>query len=269
MDKGDTMNKDSRVFIIEADLFVRRWIALLLARDWRCRVVGEAAQIDLACAALRRSAEAVNLVLIDTHALATQPVLAKQLEGLAHLPGSPRILLLSNTPQEVLLRSLPFANFSGCLLKEELRDSLGWAVACASPERWAVTPGIQSALEARRIFAPLSVLDGRRIIPGLTNGKLEFARQAILYSMDRGDLSDENILDDDWTYTKVSELYETLGVNDLLKGETDPVDLLGADFVRLPRFQAILKSALQTHQKKTRESLAFHILTRPEIHEVH
>lgn len=40
------MPKDIRVMIIEPFDFSRHWMALLLARDWRTRVVGEMGKIE-------------------------------------------------------------------------------------------------------------------------------------------------------------------------------------------------------------------------------
>ena len=263
------MIRETRAYIIDADPFSRRWSSLLLARDWRSRVLGDAATLKEAWSFLTNPTNLINLVIVDARLFEANRAAGHSLEELGRLPGKPRVLLLSHRPVLSIFNQLPFPGFSGYLLKEEISDSLAWAADYADGNRWAVTPGILALLEEHHLYPHLIVLDGHVSFPGLTPNQLAFARQAVLYSMERGDLSDENNLDDDWTYTKISEIYEILGVNDLLSGEEKPETLFGETLPQLPRFQMILRKALEQNQKKTKESLAFHILTRPNTQEIH
>lgn len=268
------MKKEARVLIVEDDPFARNWMALLLARDWRARVTGEAGSWDEMLAYFKSPAEKPNCVLINTDLLGTAPEAA-----LGSLPGAPLVLLIGKTPSlspgGQPLR-LPFPNFGGWLLKREIRYALGWAVALADAGQWVVTPGTAAALRpARAAHTTLSgtaggkvlVLDGRKSIHNLTEHEAEVARMALIFSMERRELSDELKISADWSYGLVSSIYHKLGMDEIQSGEIDAVEFLGKQFAENPRFQETLKQAGKARRTDL-ESLAFHILTMPEIEEI-
>jgi DNA-binding NarL/FixJ family response regulator len=263
------MKKEARVLIADNDPFVRNWIALLLARDWRTRVVGEVDSPAAMQSWLDANADQnVNLVLLNDHLLSHENKKGDWPADWSARKDAPAVLLLGNTLSTAVLQRVPFPQFCGYLLKSEICYALAWAIACADTQRWAITPGLEAAIRHRVPQAQLTILDGRRQIVRLTESEKEYARLAIIFSMERPDVSDEKNVSIGWGYSKISELYEKLGLDELLSGEADPAERFGAQFTQIPHFQHILKQAGRVHKsKKNRslETLAFHILCMPEI----
>jgi hypothetical protein len=111
-------------------------------------------------------------------------------------------------------------------------------------------------------------LDGRKSIHDLTEHEADVARLALIFSMERRELSDEIKISEDWSYGLVSSIYRKLGLEEILSGEVDPAEYLGKAFVENPRFQETLRQAVKSRKKNDLETLAFHVLCMPEIREI-
>ena len=59
-------NNDIQLIILEDDPFARNWMALLAARDWRTRLVGEFDQPLKVIPVLHQKASFVDVILMDT-----------------------------------------------------------------------------------------------------------------------------------------------------------------------------------------------------------
>ena len=59
------MYKDILVTILEDDVFSRNWMALMLVRDWRTRLVGEFATPVELCTFLEDNAQAFDVLILD------------------------------------------------------------------------------------------------------------------------------------------------------------------------------------------------------------
>lgn len=59
------MPQDIRVMIYESDPFARNWMALLLARDWRTKIVGEGSKPAEVVAFLQQPDPEIDLVLLN------------------------------------------------------------------------------------------------------------------------------------------------------------------------------------------------------------
>lgn len=262
------MKGEARVLIVESDTYARSWMALLLARDWRTRIVGEAASIEAAAGffsgeqAKKRGLANLVLVNVDQN-LATLPQLAS-------LPGGPGVLLIGESAQPQALAAVPFPGFFGYLLKPEIRHSLAWAIALAGPAEWVITPGLAEALRGRGARRAGSgsralVLNGHNPIHNFTDHEAEAARMALVFSMERGELSDEIKISKEWVYGLVSSIYRKLGMEEILNGEVDPAEYLGSQFAQTPQVQALLRRAAGRKKGKELETLAYHILTMPSV----
>jgi DNA-binding NarL/FixJ family response regulator len=265
------MKKEARVLIVEDDPFAENWMALLLARDWRTRVISEAGGVDEMLKATQAGDEKPNFILLNVDLLTSAHV-GDQLAPLAPPPtaalSTPLPVLLVGKSAETAARISPFPGFCGYILKSEIQYSLSWAVALASPDEWVVTPGVVPHLRRPRLPTRALVLDGRKSVHHLTEHEVEVARMALIFSMERRELSDEIKISADWSYGLVSSIYHKLGLEEILSGDVDPAEYLGKAFAENPRFQETLHQAAKSRKKNDLETLAFHILCMPDIQEL-
>ncbi len=261
------MKKEARVLIVEDDPFAENWMALLLARDWRTRVVAEAAGLEEMLSALNSVEEKPNFVVLNLDIVAGIHDWTRLAPLAAPLVAPLPVLLVAKTAHNVDQID-PFPGFCGCVLKSEIRHALSWAVALADPEQWVITPGIEQHLRRSSRPTHILVLDGRKSIHNLTEHEAEVARMALIFSMERRELSDEIKVSEDWSYGLVSAIYHKLGLEEILSGEVDPTEYLGKAFAENARFQEILRQAARPRKKNDLETLAFHILCMPEIREL-
>jgi DNA-binding NarL/FixJ family response regulator len=264
------MPRDTRVFVIAEDLFARNWISLLLVRDWRTRLVGDAGSLERVVDGLKNAAGRIDLILIDTEISHNEPWMAPLLDALHSFAPSARVLLTGLKPDERLLRQSMEAQFTGYILKDEICHSLVWACVLGAEGKWVITPGLQPlvgrmGLHLRRDSV---MLDGRRTLSTLTDREIAVVRQAILFSVERYDLADELAISQDWTYGLVSGLYKKLGLEEILSGEVDPSIYLGQNRLVLDHVKGILERFKGSKKAVELESLAFHLITTPEIEEI-
>jgi DNA-binding NarL/FixJ family response regulator len=270
------MKNETRVLIVEDDPFAENWMALLLARDWRTRVVGEAGSLEGMVSLSQSMTEPPDLILFSA-SLLTHPFdpRAARLRGaLADLPGKPLIMLAGRSAGEVAalhaaeVREADFPRLCGLILKKEICYALGWAIALADHKQWVITPGMETYLRSLGQVPHTLVLDGRKPVHNLTDHEADVARLALIFSMERRELSDEIKITADWSYGLVSSIYRKLGMEEILSGEVDPEEYLGRQFAENPRFKDVLKQALKSRKKNDLETLAFHILSMPEIRDL-
>ena len=60
------MPKDIRVLVVSEDPFVRNWMAFLVVRDWRTRLIGEVEGKTALQVFLKNNTERADVVLIDS-----------------------------------------------------------------------------------------------------------------------------------------------------------------------------------------------------------
>ena len=109
------------------------------------------------------------------------------------------------------------------------------------------------------------VLDGRKTIPGFTDHEAQVARMAFIFSIGRRDLADELKISEQWSYGLVSELYRKMGLTDIIAGETDLFSYIGESEIIKRKFHEIMGQLGDSKKAKDMETLAFHLLTMPEI----
>lgn len=261
---------EARVLIIEMDTYARSWTALLLARDWRTRIVGEVSTIEAAAdfysggQAHKRGLP--NLILVNADQ--NLPSAPQFHQALARLPGSPGVLLIGESVQPQVIGAVPFPGFRGYVLKPEIRYSLAWAIALAGPETWVITPSLtpffrRPGTAQAGAAGQILVLNGHNPIHNFTEHEAETARMALIFSMERGEMSDEIKISKEWVYGLVSSIYRKLGMEEILNGEVDPAEYLGGQFAETPQVQALLRKTAGRKKGKDLETLAYHILTMP------
>jgi DNA-binding NarL/FixJ family response regulator len=268
------MIREVRVLLVEDDFYARGWMEMLLRRDWRTRVVGEADQargLAVLLQALRAGQTRVDLALIDTDILATGGRLSEMLEMVARQLPHAQVLLSGVRPNPGVVQVPGEGQFAGYVLKDEIRYALAWAVSLAMEGHFVLTPGV------RDLLGPLPtgslVLDGRNPVANFSKRDADAARLAFMFSMERRDLADELEISEEYSYGLVSSLYEKMGLNDILKSDASTEQYFGSH----PAVQAHIRETIESlrgkepggmaHKIKDKETLAFHLLTLPEIEE--
>ena len=128
------------------------------------------------------------------------------------------------------------------------------------------TPGAHQSAFSHGFFStkPERIIKSR-VYPGMTERQSEIARLAIIFSVGRRDLADELKISDQWSYGVVSELYEKLGLNELAHDKDDILAYLENDAMIKIHIDEILAELGNSKKARDLETLAFHILTLPEI----
>ena len=269
------MKKEARVLIIDRDLYDQSWKALLLARDWRTRVAGELSSLSEIPAYYQerkqKRGELPNIILLNDDLLVPGEAqslkieaIRWQLEQIYRLPGSPAVLIIGETPNAFLMRALPFPGFCGYLLKPEIGHSLGWAVALADPSRWVITPGVEAFFHHKSENNRITILTPPKNKYQFTDYEALVARMSVIFSMERGDMSDEIKITTPWVYGLISVIYRKIGLDEIFSGEADISEYLDSHFMHIPRFQKILQRIGKAKKRADQETLAFHILTKPD-----
>jgi hypothetical protein len=113
------------------------------------------------------------------------------------------------------------------------------------------------------------VLDGRKTLQStLSKHQAEVSRLAFLFSMERRELADELGIVEDWSYGLVSQIYEQLGIKNLLADENALNSYFGDQPLLLAHIDKIRASEKHSVKARDLETLAFHIITMPEMIEL-
>jgi DNA-binding NarL/FixJ family response regulator len=281
---GGWMVKEISVLLVEDDFYARHWMEMLLRRDWRTRVVDVVkSPLELAetLKEINKHSEHVDLVLIDTDIPQQDDWLADALRVLADRAPGIKVLLTGVAPERHIARMLGRSNVVGYVLKDEIRYTLAWAVSLSVECPIVITRSILQAVDGTN---PLPrgtlILDGCNSIANFTRREAEAARLAFMFSMERREMADELKITEDYSYGLVSSLYEKMGLNDILSGEVGYEQYFGNDPVIKRHLQQAIETLRQVEARpdgsargksrkiKDKETLAFHLLTLPEIEEI-
>ena len=85
--------------------------------------------------------------------------------------------------------------------------------------------------------------------------------------MERRELADELQITTEWSYGLVSGLYKELGIGGPPVLDFDPHELFGNNRILLSHFKRIIGGSKRARKGKDLETLAFHLLTIPEVRE--
>jgi DNA-binding NarL/FixJ family response regulator len=260
-----------RLVIVEDDPFSRNWMALLAARDWRTHVVGEADAPLNILPFLTAKASRVDLILMDTDIPGDEDWLPHILGAVQGMKHPPAILCTGIRPNPHVLSRLQHPAFTGYILKDEISYSLAWAVDLALEGKWVITDSIRSMAFTLGIPLPepCVIIDGRKTLQEhLTPHQAEVARLAFLFSMERRELADELGVVEDWSYGLVSQIYAQLGVKEMLQDEEMLEANFGEHALLMAHIQKLKSESKPSQKARALETLAFHLITMPEIIEV-
>lgn len=269
------------VLLVEDDFYSRNLMEMLLRRDWRTSIVDEVGSPENLYKALESLEDQnlrVDLVLIDTDIPSNQNWLPEVMNHISSLSEKTSILFTSTSPNMIIYPLLKQKKCAGYILKNEIRFALAWAVMFASENKFVVTPGIHK-FQQNLFYFPKNtiILNGHNKIGNFTEREAEAARMAFLFSMERRDLADEMVISEEYSYGLVSELYEKMGLNDILSKDVDPKDFFGEQPIIQKHLDETFTYLKKAEKKKTpnenakrvkikdKETLAFHLMTLPEI----
>ena len=262
------MKRDIRVMLVEDDLYARDLMSLLLRRDWRTQVVAETGDLGAIPGLLAKTR--VDVALLDSE-YPTDPQWSSRIgKAMLDMKQLPVVIVTGTQPDAQTLDSLKAPIFSGYLLKSEIAYSLAWAVTLAVDGAWVITPRVEALADSVGFTFPRKpvVLDGRTTVTGLTAREAEIARLAILFNLPRRDLADELTKSPATIFESVSQVYQKLGLWDILDGEVDPASYFAGHDLVLRHFKESLVDIWpETKGRKGRDkdTLAFHLLTIPEV----
>ena len=261
------MNKDILVTILEDDVFSRNWMALLMVRDWRTRLIAEFSTRVQLCEFLEKSYQPFDLLIIDVDLFGEEFTIGEICESLDHSKSNAMVLLTGIQPESRIIRQIDDSRVCGYVLKHEVGYSLSWVITFAYDGSMVFTPSTYDLAIDMNIPLPDNklVLDGRKHLPGFTEHETEVARFAFIFSLGRRDLADELKISEQWSYGLVSELYEKMGLSDILSGEVDLFSYIGESEIIRSHFQEIIEQLGSSKKARDLETLAYHLITMPEI----
>jgi DNA-binding NarL/FixJ family response regulator len=253
-----------RVLVVSNDKFARNWITQLLMRDWRTQVTEEIDRLDDLLGDLDSTrSKFLDVAVIDTDNIDFE--LSDLLESLEKIEL--KFLLLSKVPDEELFSLINLPHFRGYLTKEKSDISLPWALHFAYQGFLVFSDDITSfnsfpTYVNRRKYLILSDIEA---LDYLTPSENRIAQLALVFSMSRGNLADELMLSPGSSTTMVSNLYNALGVNDLLKGN----DWIRFKLDENPLISSHLEqkgeNSYTTNKNSNKETLAYHVYTKPKV----
>ncbi len=265
------MVKELRVVIIEDDPYARDMMSMLLTRDWRTRVVAEfGSNVETELKQLfSKPANPIDVVLIDTEVPADPRWTARAAQIALSQPHPPVLIYTCTKPDAGQIERLPSQKLGGYLVKGEILYALVTAISEAVKGHTVITPGVQQ-LEAQIHFQePVVVLDGRVPVTHFTRRENDLVRLGILFNLAQRDIADELVVSTDFISEVMGQVYEKLGLHDILSGEC-PLETYLDDETVLARCRAVLSRASSaTGEKGIRKApwmstIAFHLLTVPE-----
>jgi hypothetical protein len=192
------------------------------------------------------------------------------LSTISSLKYQPKILCTGLKPNAEILRRLVHPSFAGYLLKDEIRYSLAWAISAAVNGRRVITNSILDLAFSIgfSIPRPCAVVDGLKIIGDPSERHEHVGRLAFLFSMERGEMADEFGVGEDYIYQLISRAYKNLGVEEVLSNPAILKEYFGQSRLIIAQIERIKKASKSSVKAKSKETIAFHMLTRPEITEL-
>ncbi len=261
------MNRDILVTILEDDVFSSNWMALLMVRDWRTRLIGEFSNKVEFCDFLNRTTQAFDVLILDVDLFGEYFTVDEICQNIINSRRSAKVLLTGVQPELRILRQIQNESICGYVLKHEVGFSLSWMITFAYEGHWVLTPGIMRLAQDQNFPIPENklILDGRRKLPGFTDHEADVARMAIIFSLGRRDLADELKISEQWSYGLVSELYKKMGLGEILSEEVDLFSYIPESPIIRKRFSEIIEQLGSSTKAKDMETLAYHLITMPEI----
>lgn len=268
------MKDEIQVVIVEDDPFARNWMVIVAVRDWRTTVVGDIDHPSRLVSFLAEKKNEIDFIVIDTDIPGGGNWIEEVTALIDQFSKQPKILCTGIKPNPDVLLKLTHPAFVGYVLKSEIRYSLAWAISMAidGKWKWVVTEGVETLAHKVkfRLPRPCGILKGSTMIGDLTERQANVARLAFLFSIERRELAKEQGVGEQYGNQLVSQVYQELGIKDILEDD----DLLEEYFGRyefiMNYIAEIRRSSRRKGNQKVKdmETLAFHMITMPEVEEL-
>lgn len=257
---------DITVVIAEDDPYSCDLMAFLLARDRRIQVIAEGTEALHAIESKDAGVLDANVVLLDTE-LPGEPEWPFLLLRRLRYRKQVKVVCTGTAADETTLRKAMENGASGYILKDEVHFALGEVVVRAAAGSWVTSPGVVAT--GRRYNIPLPqpavVISGARRLDALDDRDRNLARLAILFNQPYKDIGDELGVGAGHVGDLVSDLYDRIGLTAILDGQERV-----SDYFSNPEILALFEAAIRRRQQSARarsemKTLAFHLLTLPQI----
>lgn len=254
-----------RTHICEPNYFARQWMAMLVTRDWHTQLVSESSTLEGLTAAIGK--ESLSVLLVSTALCQHIRGVSAMLQSLTARRKPPMILWVGKPDYSISKLEIPLQLVGGYLAPEEIQQSLGWAVYFASKGNLVITPSGVDLMPYWDRFTdrPLYELDGRQAFDRyrLSKKDQETARLAFIFSIERADMDDETNTQENTPQMQISRVYSKIGLEDIPEDPSRVLEFFENDEIINEHYQEIVAKR-KGKLKKGNESLAFHVLTKPD-----
>ena len=258
------------VLIVEHDLYARDMMSMLLTRDWRTRVTAEAGkQLEMA-QAIEDPVNRIDLILLDAE-IPGDPLWPHDLvtSRKGRRAAEPAVLCMGTRPNLATIRQVIQRGYDGYIVEREIQYGLAEAVVqAAEGKKWVATPDVRELMHRNGLRLPANnvILDGSRPVAKLTPVEHKVARLALLYSQTQREVADELQYKNKGQVGEiVSRIYDKLGLDEILSGEDDPARYFGQRPVLNLFRKAQERWRENPRSVRNKPTLAFHLLTIPEV----
>lgn len=267
------MQKELNVIIVEDDPYARDFMSMLLRRDWRTRVVGEYSSLSgmELKQALRSPSAQVDVLVLDTEVANDENWPAKVVQMTRVLPRPPLIVFTCTCPEPHILERILAVKGGGYIAKNEVMYALATAIAAAAKGHFVISPGV--LIVAGRIELPKQtlIMDGTMPVANFTSREKDLTRLGLLFNLAQRDIADDLFISTDFVSEIMGQIYEKLGVHEILDGEKELERFFQDEKLR-ERCLEILEQYASNGTRAGRKApgmstLAFHLLTVPETTE--
>jgi len=271
------LKDNNRVVVVEDDPFARDQLLNLFNRDWRTEVVGEFDSFSKKAFEdyLSNPNNKIDTVILDTEVPwnPTWPIEAFKI--INSLVQPPKIIFLCTVPivrfwNDILIN---YNFYGGYLVKQEILYSIASAVALTAHGYIVSTESVQNLRAPFYSKSNMIVVDGTQSIYGFTKREQEILRLGILFNHSHRDIENELFISRDWISEILGSIYEKLNIKEIVSGEV-PLNTVFNDEAVISRAQKILElyqdksSGKSLRKTPWLSTLAFHILTMPEIRNI-
>lgn len=266
MTQSTKIDRVQRILILSNDVFASNWIAQLIIRDWRTKVVAEIGTFEeLKQLISELSTNLFDIIILDADNFDANPFSIVELLQLEY--PFVKIILLGKNVNTELLELINHPLIGAYLIKREVEVSLAWATVKTAQGFLVLSKEVERfALNNPPIVKKACiVLDHIEAAEYLTPSENRNAHLAFVLSMARGNLADELSLTPKSSWTLISNLYNHIGMNDLLEGDDWIQFNIEEDAIILSHLEKESCEKYKTNNHTAKETLAYHIYTKPKM----